>query len=208
VRLGHVFVVFPGGVGTAEEMLYLLGILMHPDNQKLPFPVVLTGPALSEGYFREFVGFIEATLGRAVAAGLCVIIDDPAAVARTMREQAEAVMQYRQREDEAYYFNWPLRLGLDFQVPFHANHESMAELALHRDQPPHQLACNLRRAFAGIVAGNVKEEGMRLVEEHGPFEIHGDPELMRPLDALLGAFARQRRMKLAGDYQPCYRVVT
>ena len=45
--------------------------------------------------------------------------------------------------------------------------------------------------------------------QHGfKFEIHGDPDLLRPLDALLGAFARQRRMKLAGDYQPCYRVVT
>ena len=49
--------------------------------------------------------------------------------------------------------------------------------------------------------------GIRLIEELGPFEIHGDPDLLRPLDALLGAFARQRRMKLAGDYQPCYRVV-
>jgi hypothetical protein len=54
----------------------------------------------------------------------------------------------------------------------------------------------------------VKEHGIRLIEEFGAFEIHGDPELMRPLDALLGAFARQRRMKLAGDYRPCYRVVT
>jgi hypothetical protein len=53
----------------------------------------------------------------------------------------------------------------------------------------------------------VKEHGIRLIEEHGPFEIHGDPELLRPLDALLGAFARQRRMKLAGDYRPCYRIV-
>ena len=49
---------------------------------------------------------------------------------------------------------------------------------------------------------------LSLIEEHGPFEIHGDPELMRPLDALLASFVQQRRMKIAGDYQPCYRVVT
>jgi hypothetical protein len=73
--------------------------------------------------------------------------------------------------------------------------------------PAHRLAAELRRAFSGIVAGNVKEQGIRLIEERGPFEIHGDPELLRPLDALLGAFARQRRMKIAGDYQPCYRIV-
>jgi pyrimidine/purine-5'-nucleotide nucleosidase len=30
---------------------------------------------------------------------------------------------------------------------------------------------------------------------------------MRPLDALLASFVRQRRMKLSGDYSPCYRIV-
>ncbi|MGD8783716.1 MAG: nucleotide 5'-monophosphate nucleosidase PpnN, partial [Thioalkalispiraceae bacterium] len=33
VRTGHGVVVFPGGVGTAEEILYILGILLHPANQ-------------------------------------------------------------------------------------------------------------------------------------------------------------------------------
>jgi predicted Rossmann-fold nucleotide-binding protein len=32
VRIAHGIIIFPGGVGTAEELLYLLGILMHPDN--------------------------------------------------------------------------------------------------------------------------------------------------------------------------------
>ena len=36
---------------------------------------------------------------------------------------------------------------------------------------------------------------------------HGDPELLKPLDALLASFVRQRRMKLSGDYKPCYRIV-
>ena len=30
VHVGHGFVVFPGGIGTIEEILYLLGILMDP----------------------------------------------------------------------------------------------------------------------------------------------------------------------------------
>ena len=48
------------------------------------------------------------------------------------------------------------------------------------------LAADLRRAFSGIVAGNVKEDGMRRIEERGPFEIHGDADMMQALDALLG----------------------
>src|SRR5258708_30369964 len=45
VRLGHGIVIFPGGAGTAEEILYLLGILLDPANQTLPFPLVFTAPA-------------------------------------------------------------------------------------------------------------------------------------------------------------------
>ena len=41
VRTGHGIVVFPGGVGTAEEILYLLGILLHPDNAEVAVPADL-----------------------------------------------------------------------------------------------------------------------------------------------------------------------
>ncbi len=50
-RFGHGFVVFPGGVGTAEEILYLLGVLFNPANAELPFPLVLTGPESSATLF-------------------------------------------------------------------------------------------------------------------------------------------------------------
>jgi hypothetical protein len=83
----------------------------------------------------------------------------------------------------------------------------MAALEIRRDMEPHRLAAQLRRAFSGIVAGNVKETGIRLIEQRGPFEIHGDAEIMRSLDALLASFVRQRRMKISGDYRPCYRIV-
>ena len=38
VRVGHGIVIFPGGAGTMEELLYLLGILMHPENRDHIFP--------------------------------------------------------------------------------------------------------------------------------------------------------------------------
>ena len=47
-----------------------------------------------------------------------------------------------------------------------------------------------------------------LVEKYGPYEIHGDPEILEPLDALLKAFVDQGRMKLPGSaYVPCYKIV-
>jgi hypothetical protein len=55
----------------------------------------------------------------------------------------------------------------------------------------------------------VKDKGIRLIEQNGPYEIHGDPAIMKPLDELLQAFVAQHRMKLPGGaaYVPCYRVV-
>jgi len=95
-----------------------------------------------------------------------------------------------------------------FQLPFPGDHESMAGLKLSRAQPVHELAANLRRAFSGIVAGNVKDHGVQAIEALGPFEIHGDDDVLEPLDELLRAFAKQSRMRLPGvDYKPCYKVV-
>ena len=86
--------------------------------------------------------------------------------------------------------------------------DTMRTLRLHRDQPVHDLAADLRRAFSGIVSGNVKEQGIRAIERHGPFELVGDPAIMTMLDELLSAFVAQQRMKLPGTaYVPCCRVV-
>jgi hypothetical protein len=56
----------------------------------------------------------------------------------------------------------------------------------------------------------VKEEGVQAIEQHGPFDIDGDADIMRALDKLLQAFVQQHRMKLPGGaaYVPCYRVLT
>ena len=84
----------------------------------------------------------------------------------------------------------------------------MRALNLRMDRPVHERAADLRRAFSGIVAGNVKEYGVRAIEKHGPFELSGDPQIMGPLDQLLRSFVAQRRMKIAGaEYTPCYRLV-
>jgi pyrimidine/purine-5'-nucleotide nucleosidase len=207
VRMGHGTVVFPGGAGTAEEILYLIGILLDPKNEPQPFPVVFSGPRGSEEYFRQIDAFLVGTLGERVRQVYRIIIDDPAEVAREMLRGMAAVREYRRRESDAYNFNWLLRIPHELQKPFEPNHLSMASLNLRRDAPAHELAAELRRAFSGIVAGNVKEPGLKLIDQHGPFELHGDPELLKPLDALLASFVRQRRMKLSGEYKPCYRIV-
>lgn len=208
VRLGHGIIVFPGGVGTAEEILYLLGILLREENKDLPFPLVLTGPAIAAPYFEQIDRFIRLTLGEEAASRYKIIVGDPQAVAKHMTAGIKQVREYRLHQKDSFYFNWGLEIPLEFQMPFDPTHEAMAGLDLHKGRPAHALAADLRRAFSGIVAGNVKEAGMRRIEEHGPFVIHGDSDMMAALDALLRSFVEQRRMKIAGEYKPCYRVVT
>lgn len=209
VRVGHGIIIFPGGAGTAEEFLYLLGILIHPDNQELPFPVILTGPKSAEPYLQQLHDFIGATLGEAAQQRYRMIVNAPAKVAREMAAGIKAVRQFRRERNDAFHFNWLLKIDESLQHPFEPTHEAMASLNLTREQPLHHLAANLRRAFSGIVAGNVKENGIRLIEEHGPYEIRGETTIMRPLDRLLQAFVEQHRMKLPGGsaYEPCYRIV-
>lgn len=208
VRLAHAIVVFPGGVGTAEEILYLLGILLHPSNQHIALPLILTGPASSRYYFERLHAFIGETLGEVAQQRYKIILNDPDEVAREVADGLAVVRDARAETDDAYFFNWQLEIGMDFQAPFEATHESMAALELHRDQSLADLAISLRRAFSGIVAGNVREAGIRLVEEHGPFELRGDRRVTHALDRLLNDFVAQRRMRLTHpyDYVPCYRI--
>lgn len=208
VRLGHGFVVFPGGVGTAEEILFLIGVLLNPVNADMPFPFVLTGPPESAAYFEQIDAFIGLTLGKEAQAKYEIIIDNPEKVAQAMMSGLIQVQRYREKHNDAYYFNWLLEIKPEFQQPFEPTHQNMSALQLHRDQPIHLLAANLRRAFSGIVAGNVKSDTIRAVREKGVFEINGEAEIMHALDGLLASFVSQRRMKLPGTtYSPCYRVV-
>lgn len=205
VRVGHGIIVFPGGVGTAEEILYLLGILLHPNNANVPFPVIFTGPQSSADYFRRIDEFIAFTLGDEARRRYQIIIDNPVEVARTMRRGIDEVTQFRRENKDAFYYNWRLTIQPGFQQPFMPTHEAMAALALHRDQAVHELAANLRRAFSGIVAGNVKDHGVQAIEKYGPFKLNAEPELMTRLDDLLKSFVAQSRMKLPGsEYIPCY----
>lgn len=207
VRFAHGVVIFPGGVGTAEELLYLLGILMNERNAQQPLPVILTGPKGAEAYFAAIDEFVGATLGPQAQSKYQIIIDDAEEVARTLCNSKAKIEQYRLAVGDSFSFNWSLKIDEPFQVPFIPSHDSMAALPLHQEQDVASLAVVLRQAFSGIVAGNVKAEGVRQIKEKGPFQLRGDVHLMQRIDALLESFVAQGRMKLPGsEYIPCYTI--
>ena len=208
VRVGHGILVFPGGAGTAEEILFILGVLLHPDNKNIPFPLIFTGDEASREYFEKIDEFIGATLGREAQQHYKIIIGDPELVAHKMALGIKQVKDFRKEMSDAYYYNWLLKIDQEFQTAFDPTHESMSKLNLFKNQEIHLLAANLRRAFSGIVAGNVKENGVKLIEEFGHFELQGDAYIMELMDALLASFVAQNRMKLRGKtYIPCYEII-
>jgi len=207
VRFTHSIIIFPGGPGTAEELLYILGIMMHPENKNQPLPIVLTGPASSADYFKAIDDFIANTLGPEAQEHYQIIIDDAPLVAQLVKKSMTRVKDYRKAIGDAYSFNWSLKIDPDFQTPFAPNHKNMATLALHRDQPKEKLASNLRRVFSGVVGGNIKDEGIQSIKENGPFLLTGEKDLMQRVDKLLTSFIEQGRMKLPGStYTPCYKI--
>jgi hypothetical protein len=174
----------------------------------MPFPVIFTGPESAADYFDEIDRFIGSILGTQAQNLYEIIVNDPVSVARKMREGIDSVRDFRKVNDDAYYFNWMLKIDAAFQEPFVPNHENMRRLELDTSLDHHHLAANLRRVFSGIVAGNVKDEGIRAIEEHGLFEINGDKQIMELMDKLLSSFVEQHRMKLPGrEYRPSYRLV-
>lgn len=208
VRLAHCIIVFPGGAGTAEEVLYLLSILMHPKNSDIALPLIFAEPEGNGNYFKALDAFIRTTLGEEAAKYYQIIIGQPDTVARAARKGIAKVQRYRRNTQEAYCYNWHLHIDSKLQIPFIPNHENMASLNLDGALPAYQLAAQLRCAFSGIVAGNVKAFGVQQIAEHGPYKISGEEKLMLALDGLLAGFVAQRRMKLgAGEYNPCYELV-
>ena len=206
VRLAHTIIVFPGGVGTVEEILYLLGILMHPDNDEA-IPLILAGPESAREYFDELLQFLTDCLGDEVHNHFQLFIGEPHEVGKHVRAAVEHVHELRTNANQAYYFNWELNIPESLQEPFIPTHEKMAALKLDAASPRHELASNLRSAFSGIVAGNVKEFGIEQVREHGPYPLKVDKAFMQSIDKLLRAMVRDGRMKLgAGEYQPCYEL--
>lgn len=207
VRVAHAIIIFPGGAGTAEELLYLLGIMLAPENKHQALPIVLTGPNQSVEYFNNIANFVESTLGKEARKLLNIMPGQPEKVAQFLSQKMPVVRDYRKSVGDAYQYNWSLKIDSDFQSSFEPNHDNMSKLNLNIDQAPVSLAANLRRAFSGIVSGNIKDEGVRAVKEKGVFSLNGDNSLMEQMDQLLEAFVKQGRMKLPGsEYIPCYKI--
>ena len=115
----------------------------------MPFPVVMTGPAGSKNYFRQIDDFIRLTLGSEVCSRYQIIIDDPTLVAKTIHQGLKKVRSYRTQMNDAFHFNWRLRIDEELQSPFVPSHENMRQQKIDPGLPVHQLASQFTEGFLG-----------------------------------------------------------
>lgn len=207
VRFGNAIIVFQGGPGTVEELLYILSIKLLPANRHEQIPLILTGGRESEEYFNTINRFIMDTLGEKASRAYKIIIDDPEEVAVQIKKSMEMVKDHRTLIGDSYCFNWTVQIPEELQIPFVPTHENMYNLNIVKDMEPYKLAATMRQAFSGIVCGNVKEFGIRQINEKGPYVIRGDTGIMQSMDRLLADFVAQGRFKLqTHEYKPCYKI--
>ncbi len=100
VRIGHAIIAFPGGVGTAEEIFYILGLLLDPENSEVPIPLILTGPEEAKSYFEQIDQFIGQTLGKKAQKLYKIIVNDPVRVAHEIQKGLKRVRNFRKKNED------------------------------------------------------------------------------------------------------------
>lgn len=207
VRIAHALIIFPGGVGTLEELMYMLAILLDPENKHIPRQIVLTGPHSSADYITEIYAFIGKTLGAEAQKKCHIILGDALLVAHIVQQQIQATCTYLTQTGGAFYFDWSVYIAKQLQQPFDITQIDTGQIYLEKNQLPAQRAASLCKVFSAIVAGNVKEKVVHHIQQHGPFIIKGENTMLEDLDQLLQMMIRQKRMKWSGDqYKPCYHI--
>ena len=101
VRFGHAMIIFPGGPGTAEELLYILAIKLRRENRHEPLPLILTAPKESAAYMESLDNFVANVLGDNARRLYRIIIDDPIEVAREARKSLDMVRAHRTLNSDA-----------------------------------------------------------------------------------------------------------
>ena len=169
VRCAHAIVVFPGGAGTAEEILYLLGILLDPANEDQPLPIVFTGPPSAAEYFGQidrFIGAHDRTEGAATlqdrdrgpGAGCARDCSRRGSRARASPHQERRLQLQLAAED-------PARLSADVRTDARSDGEARVAArsgsACHGGESAARVLRNRRGQREG--AGDTRDRGARAV---------------------------------------------
>ena len=169
---------FPAGPAPPRRSSTCSACCSIRRTREQPLPVVLTGPARERRLLRADSRSSSRPRSAPTAlTRLKVIVDDPAAVARHLVRGIEQVRDVPPRAQRLLQLQLAAARAARVAAAVRGHPcARCARCSCIATQPVHELAANLRRAFSGIVTGNVKEHGIAAIERDGPYELSGDPE--------------------------------
>jgi hypothetical protein len=222
VRMSRASLMFPGGVGTLEEILTILWIKMHPKNKGIRFPIYFCQPLQSGDYFKNILDFLR----------LCFDVDfkeaghvnyylsesldktnpdlDPKRAAYDLYEEMKVNEQYNQKRlanaSEKYFplWDWEIYFPEALQKPLVIEHNFVESLRFDRKMPMEDLFFSLRSLSSALVETNVRDR--KYLDKHGPFKLRGEPAILKAIDRLFESFAREGRMG-GREYRCPYEIV-
>lgn len=206
IRFSSVTIVCCGGAGTMEEIFSLVLTKLAPANKNITLPLIFTAPTHLKSYFEAIDDFIGLTLGKEAQDTYDIIIGDAVKVAELTQQRISEVYENRLMNNTAFYFNWAMEYPEALQDVFDPSHANMSALRITPDMSVFERAVNLRSLMSGIVAGNVKQPWVGIIEDKGPYEIHVDALYVKAVDHMLKSFVQAGRMKITGEYKPCYTI--
>lgn len=208
VRMSRSGIIFPGGIGTFEEILTILWIKTHPQNKDLRFPLYFSQPVQSGNYFNHIIEFLEVAFQKDfLKEGLFRYYEsnaedksdpnfDPKRVAldlqSEMRENTDYYLRQGKGDPAFMLFNWDLYFPEQLQMPLKINREFVESLTFSNALPIEELFFSLRSLSSAIVETNVRDR--EYLSKYGPFQLKGDPEMLNAMDKLFERFAAEGRM--------------
>ncbi len=190
-------IVCAGGAGTVEEVLQMLSIKTHPNNQEVIYPFDLVEPKTS-GYMERLDGFLATCLGPNVRSHFSIKKDSPLCIAEDISREESRRPAVQWRED--------LFVPSEAVRPFEVSFDTMEALQLSRDREPYELLCDLRKFFSGIVHLTVKNPGLRESWGDDLPKITGDEAILNEVDSLVLWLAEHGRIPRMNKNQKVYRV--
>lgn len=200
LRLSQEGVAFPGGVGTFEEIMTNLGVLMHPKNSGIDYPFYLLErrQGSGESYMDRAKDFLNTCFGDK--------IDDFYKV-RSVKGDFESVVKemVSERIRRGYYsspkplWNETLFIPDEIGEPFHPTPDRISKLNLSSvttTEDAFRLMVDLRRFFSAVVHWTVKDQpGFRGWNGDRP-ALKGDLKVLQGAHDMVSSFMRAGRIPL------------
>lgn len=210
VRYGDVIVVFPGGVGTIEELLYAIALNLHPDNQenRLKIVVAISNNPEHQEYKEKLENFIKNVFGNETLECLQFVPGDAEEIAKQVK-----ILSAKDRAQRQGKFDLQIRRNLNIpeilKKQFDSTHENVSKIKLSKSAYKElwEYVANVSKAFSAFVAGNIKADTVEMIQKKGPFQLHGDANIAREFNIFLQYLVKSERMKIKGEYKPCYDII-